>query len=304
MARSDTSKNSASDSSKKVAKAAKAGSTPSAATGREQRSLGFPMALAAIIVLGTALVAFAWNARDVEALSPSFDDHWHLSFGIYDCTTESFLGSLDDPGLPNAGIHTHGDGVIHLHPFSSSATGNNAQMERFLDATRTAIEDDSSMTFPDRPALEEGVQCGGEDAILQIARFAPGATTASEVITEDLNDFRFRQDQEGVVIALAPAGAEIPPPPQSSIDAASAASPNILRTDGLEDLNSGLTGQGFDADGNLLDADGNVVLDENGEPALNINDLQVEDVSDGGDDTSDDDGADDAEATDEDADAE
>jgi len=239
------------------------------------------MAFAGICVLGIALVAFAWNARDVEALSPSFDDHWHLAYGIYDCTSESFLADLEDPGLPNAGIHTHGDGVIHLHPFSSSATGNNAQLERFLEATRTEIEDDERMTFSDRPALESGVQCDGEDAILQVARFAPGETTPSEVVTEDLLNFRFRQDQEAIVIALAPAGADIPPPPQASIDQAAAASPNVLRTDGLEDLNSGLTGQGFDADGNLLDGDGNVVLDENGEPALNINDLQVED---GGDD--------------------
>jgi hypothetical protein len=235
------------------------------------------MALAGIIIAGTALVAFAWNARDVEALSPSFDDHWHLPYGIYDCTTEGFLADLADPGIPNAGIHTHGDGVIHLHPFSSSATGNNARMELFLEATRTDFEGDSAMSFADRPALESGVQCDGEDAILQIARFAPGETTPTEVITEDLRDYRFRQDQEGVVIALAPAGFDIPPPPQASIDQASEASPSVLRTDGLEDLNSDLTGQGFDADGNLLDADGNVLLDEDGNPALNIRDLQVED---------------------------
>ncbi len=272
MARSDSSKNSASDSSKKVAKAAKAGSTPSSAVGREQRSLGFPMAMAAVIILGTALVAFAWNARDVEALSPSFDDHWHLPIGIYDCTTDGFLPNLEDPGLSNAGIHTHGDGVIHLHPFSSSATGNNAQLERFLDATRTDIVNDERMTFADRPALEEGVQCGGEDAILQIARFAPGASTPSEVITEDLRNFRFRQDQEGIVIALAPAGADIPPPPEASVNQAAAASPNILRTDGLGDLDSGITGEGFDADGNLLDGDGNIFLDEDGNP-VNINDV-------------------------------
>jgi hypothetical protein len=245
--------------------------------GREQRSLGFPMALAGIIIAGVALVAFSWNARDLEALSPSFDDHWHLPYGIYDCETEGFLVNLEDPGIPNSGIHTHGDGVIHLHPFSSSATGNNAQMERFLEATRTDFEGDEAMTFADRPALESGVQCDGEEAILQIARFAPGETTPTEVITEDLRNYRFRQDQEGVVIALAPAGFDIPPPPQASIDQAQGASPSVLRTDGLEDLNSGLSGQGFDSDGNLLDADGNVVLDEDGNPALNIRDLQLED---------------------------
>ncbi len=275
MARSDSSKNSASDSSKKVAKAAKAGSTPSSSVGREQRSLGFPMAMAGVIVLGIALVAFAWDARDVQALSPTFDQHWHVPYGIYDCTTESFLDDLADPGLDPVGIHTHGDGVIHIHPFSSASTGNNARLDLFLDATRTDIVDDERLTFSDRLALEEGVQCDGEDAILQVARFAPGASTPSEVITENLGDYRFREDQEGVVIALAPLGADIPPPPQTATAAAAASSPNILQTDN--------TGQGFDADGNLLDADGNVVLDEEGNPALNINDLQVEDSEDDAD---------------------
>lgn len=225
--------------------------------------------MAAVIVLGTALVAFAWDARDVGALSPTFQDHWHIPVGIYNCTTESFLDDLADPGLDPVGIHTHGDGVIHVHPFSSAATGRDAQLELFLDATRTEIINDERMTFSDQPALEEGVQCDGEDAILQVARFAPGETTPSEVITEDLNDFRFSQDQEGVVIALAPLGADIPPPPQASVDAAAESSPNVLQTDS--------TGQGFDEDGNLLDADGNIVLDEDGNPALNINDLQLDD---------------------------
>jgi hypothetical protein len=246
------------------------------------------MAFAAIVIAGIALVAFAWNARDLEALSPSFDDHWHLGFGVYDCETEGFLPNLEDPGVANAGIHTHGDGVIHLHPFSSSATGNNAQLERFMEATRTDIINDEEMTFPNRAALSEGVQCGGEDAILQVARFAPGATEPTEVITEDLRNFRFRQDQEGIVIALAPEGSEIPPPPQAVTDQAAEASPSVLRTDGLTDLDSGLSGQGFDSDGNLLDADGNVVLNEDGEPALNINDLQIED----GDDSDTDSGTD------------
>lgn len=225
------------------------------------------MALAGIMIAGTALVAFAWNARDAEAFSPSFSDHWHLPFGIYDCTTDEFLPDLADPGLDPVGIHTHGDGVIHLHPFSSAATGNNAQLEVFLEATRTDIVDDERMTFRDFPAMEEGVQCDGQDAILQVARFAPGETTPSEVITEDLNSFRFREDQEGVVIALAPEGAEIPPPPQTVRDAASAASPYELGTDGA--------GQGFDEDGNLLDENGEIVLDDDGNP-INLNDLLSE----------------------------
>ena len=279
VARSDSSKNSSSDSSKMVAKAAKAGATPSSSVGREQRSLGFPMALLGIIVLGIALVTFAWNARDVEALSPSFADHWHLPYGIYDCREDGFLADLEDPQTPNSGIHTHGDGVIHLHPQSSTATGNNAQLERFLEATRAQLDGDDALTFTDRDALtEDGAVCDGEPAILHVARFAPGSETPEEVATEDLGSFRFRSDQEGIVIALVPAGADIPPPPAASVATASQASPNILRTDGLTDLPGTLEDNdlgGFNDDGVLVDSNGNPILNADGEE-INISEIQAE----------------------------
>jgi len=225
------------------------------------------MALTGIVVAGIALVFFAWTGRDVAALQPTFGDHWHLPYGIYDCTIEDFIDPLEDPQTPNAGIHTHGDGVIHVHPYASTATGSRAQLDQFLLSVRSEIENDEAMTFTDRDELAEGVQCGGEDAILQVARFAPGETTASEVITENLVDFRFQEDQEGVVIALAPEGAEIPPPPDYAVAGASAASPQILGTDGLQNFDGSDTvgNIGFDEDGVLIGPDG-PVLDADGEP--------------------------------------
>ena len=250
------------------------------------------MALAGIIIAGSALVFFAWNARDVEALQPTFGDHWHVSYGIYDCTIDGFQAPLEDPQTANAGIHTHTDGVVHVHPFSSTATGNNATLGTFLEATRATIEDDVAMVFETRPELTEaGVECNGEDAVLQIARFAPGADTPSEVITENLNDFQFDQDQEGMVIALAPEGFDIPPPPADAQETAAAASPGVIRTDGLGDLGAlpGATGGndaiGFDDDGNLVGPDGAAIIDpETGEP-INRTDLELQAVE--GDDDGD-----------------
>lgn len=240
-----------SESSKKVASAAKAGQGSAASVGKEQRDLGFPLALAAVIILGVALVVFARANRDTSALSPSFGDHWHTAYGIYDCTIDGFQPNLDDPQTPNSGIHTHGDGVMHIHPQGSDATGRNAQLIRFLDATRTEINDDTEMTFPDRPTLtEEGVSCDGQDVVLQIVRFPPGGDTPSEIVTENLTDFRFLEDGERVVIALAPFGADIPLPPQDALDAAGGASPDVLDTSTLT----------VDEDGNLVDADGNIVI--------------------------------------------
>lgn len=273
MARKDST-NEASDSSKKVARAARAGATSSSSSSGDQRSLGFPMALAGIIIAGTALVFFAWNGRDVAALQPTFGDHWHAPYGIYDCTIDDFQLPIQDPQTTNAGIHTHSDGVVHIHPFSSTATGNAATLGVFLEATEAQIEDDVALTFANRPELAEGVQCGGEDAVLQIALFPPGATEPTDFITEDLNDYRFTGDQDGFVLALAPLGADIPPPPADAIATAQAASPSVIRTDGLNDLtshdDSGLDGGagaiGFNDDGELVGPDGLQILDDAGNP--------------------------------------
>ena len=286
MAPSDSSSHSSSDSSKKVAKAAKAGATPSASVGREQRSLGFPMAMTGIIVLGTALVIFAWSGRNVDALTPSFADHWHLPYGLYDCRVDGFIPPFSDNGNPGSGIHTHmdasgvvGDGVVHLHPRSSTATGNNAQLARFMETVQGTLEGDEALSFPDRPALtEEGSTCNGEQAVLQVARFAFGGTEPVEIVTENLEDFIFEADQEPWVIALAPMGADIPPPEQSSIDGASAASPFVQTTDGLNDLTDLFgSGDGFDEDGFLIDTDGNRVLNDDGDE-INIADFATDDA--------------------------
>lgn len=268
MARSDSSKNTGSDSSKKVAKAAKAGATPSASVGRDRRPVGFQMAMFGIVVLGSLLVAFSWQARDAAAFAPTFGDHWHLSYGIYDCTIDGFQGPLIDPQLNHSGIHTHSDGVIHLHPQSSRATGNGATLGTFLEATTAQFDGDDALTFSDRPALSEGVQCGGEDAILQVARFDPITGEFVEVIDENLEDFRFSADQEGVVIALAPVGSEIPGPPAEAVEIADAASPNIFDTFNVDSIEEtlGAAGIGFNEDGNLVDAEENEILDADGNP--------------------------------------
>ena len=107
-------------SSKKVARAARAGSTHK---GPERRALGFPLAIVAVVLLGTGLVVFSRENRD-EAIPPTLNDHWHAAYGIWNCG--QWEPALVDAGQDLNGIHTHTDGVIHIHPFSSASTGNRA----------------------------------------------------------------------------------------------------------------------------------------------------------------------------------
>lgn len=195
-------------SAKKIARAARAGAT----TGpNERRQLGFPALVVLICVLGLALVIFARTTRDAQA-SPTLQDHWHNAYGVYDCRSEAFLAPFQSEFDPQ-GIHSHQDGLIHIHPFTASVTGKQATMQVFLDAMGATLTDDT-LTLPGGETLTEGVDCGGQEAILQIARFedVDAGTGPSAVQTDDLSGFRFLGDSQAITIALAPEGADIPLP--------------------------------------------------------------------------------------------
>ncbi len=199
-------------SAKKVARAQRAGQAGGTA-GKERRELGFPAAVAGVLAIGIVLVVFARTTRDVSAQEPTLSDHWHSAYGVYNCTIEDFedpfMGQLDP-----LGIHSHQDGLIHIHPFSSSVTGDGAKMEAFFDSMEAELEDDI-LTMPDGRVLEAGVDCGGEPAILSVARFDGRDPEAGpiEIITENLSNITFENDGEAFTIALAPAGFDYPVPP-------------------------------------------------------------------------------------------
>lgn len=259
-------------SASKVQRAAASGGVGgNTGSGQPYADRNFRLLLATVIISGVFLVGFSWNTRDVAALTPTFGDHWHAAYGIWDCEIDDFRPNLIDPQEITDGIHTHSDGVIHIHPYSSRATGSGATLERFFEGTDTSLEDDSVFEIPGQEPLQEGATCDGETAILQVARFAPGAAEPTDVLTEDLNSLRFNEDLEMIVIALAPEGATIPAPPQANIDAARGSSPDVFRTDGLAGIDND-DAVGFDNDGNLRDADGNFLTDDAGHP-ININNI-------------------------------
>ena len=121
-------------SQKKIARAARAG----AATGpSERREIGFPALVGIIIVLGLGLVVWARTTRDAQP-EPTLQDHWHSAYGIYDCASDSFLAQFQSEFDPE-GIHSHQDGLIHIHPFSDGVTGKKAVMGVFLDAMGASL---------------------------------------------------------------------------------------------------------------------------------------------------------------------
>jgi hypothetical protein len=210
-------------SAKKVARAARAGGRR---TGR-RRQLGFPVAIGAVVILGLLLVVVAREGNQASADAtnpPKRGEHWHASYGVYVC--DRFLTNVSDKGSDALGIHTHDDGLIHIHPFSNGAAGKQANMGKFFDQVGMKVGD-SAITLPsaepfDGRLYQEGeTTCGGKAATVKIVRWKSALEAAegakpTKTFTEDFGKVRFTEDLGAYTIAFVPKGVEVPAPPGAS----------------------------------------------------------------------------------------
>ena len=268
-------------SARAVKRAARSANLSGGGTGTRlrQRSLGFPMLLVAIFVLGSALVAYAYsvNASQNETRPQQLIDHWHSAYAVWDCADGE--NGYDENGEPifkpvfessrdERGVHSHQDGVIHIHPFVSTSSGKNANFDAFMSEMGLTDEGaritDDAIHMPDGTRLEEGVDCGGEPAIIQIARWYRLSQTDKKpvIYTEDLGKVRFLANGEAFTIARAPEGAEIPPPPPERRDHARGLGPYS------EISPNGATNPFDNPELYEFDEDGNPLTLEDGTPVL------------------------------------
>jgi hypothetical protein len=209
-------------SSKKVQRAARAGASTSSG---EQRDLGFPMALALVIVLGISLVVWARVSRDATAAPRANDDHWHAVYDFYVC--DGFVDKTILDQTDPDGIHTHGDNLFHIHPFNSEAAGENANLSAFFRSFGGEINDEH-VVLDTGEELLEGADCNGEPTVLQVARFDADIDLDPDVFTDDLDKVRFLKTRQAFTIALVPEGTDIPKPRADRLNQLDAVDPNFL----------------------------------------------------------------------------
>lgn len=157
------------------------------------------------------------------------EDHWHSAFGIYVC--DEFLPALPESESPY-GIHTHGDEVVHVHPFQDEGSGTDATLGVFLDDTSVVLHE--GHLGVDEEEWGDGDECDGEPGTVQIAWWDDANTvddTEPTIVTKDFDDLRFTGDGQAFTIAFVPEGTEIPPPltvdDLDALGALDAASPDI-----------------------------------------------------------------------------
>lgn len=218
---------STSSSTKKAARLAQKGK------GKKVRFQGgtiFPLAVAATLILGLALVVYSRQSLPAaDASEPTIDQHWHAAYGFYLCDgwvqLDGALEERDSRGqftninFLRTGIHSHDDGVIHWHPINSQGVGRNAVLGVFLDTYEVDLQNDSLLFQPEAVVLpnpgyaaqapseilaeyiEGETQCNGEDAEVSVKAWGSFTDTdgGTRYIAE-MNEVHL--DSDGMVFAI------------------------------------------------------------------------------------------------------
>ena len=195
-------------------------------TRHQRSSRWFYVAIAVIAVVGVVGVVLARSGGQASAGAPTTSDHWHAAFGVNLCgewlgNPATFATPDGNPGVA-AGIHTHGDGFIHIHPHSSAETGSNATLGKFMSYGGWSVSENSISVWtgpgaePSKTTWKNGDRCPNEAG-------EPGKGKPGQVVFEvncktvDGNPADHKlADQEVVAIGFLPEGEEMGAPPNAA----------------------------------------------------------------------------------------
>jgi hypothetical protein len=146
-------------------------------------------AVALVVVVGIVLVVVSRSSTaDVppQPGNPSTGeagDHWHAAVAANVCgewlsNPPEFETSADNANV-RVGVHTHGDGFMHIHPFTKSEGGDNATFGRFLTYGGWGASEDSlqlwagpasapdATDFSDGDTCPEGTEFAGKKGVVK-----------------------------------------------------------------------------------------------------------------------------------------
>ena len=79
-------------------------------------------------------------------------EHWHAQITMSVCG-ENYV----EPPF-EGGIHSHGDGLMHIHPHAANEAGKNASIRRFFEHSRIKVTA-TSIQIPGERAYQDGSLC-------------------------------------------------------------------------------------------------------------------------------------------------
>lgn len=151
------------------------------------------------------------SANVFPAVGPApGSSHWHAAYVVRIC--DDVLPAFDSDADP-LGIHSHADGLIHVHPFFEESGFEAATLGLFADAMGFELGT-GELTLPGGGTWRDGDLCNGVPGRVYVDRWAdPEPQGAVERIFTDPDQIRFSADGELYQIAFAPLDAPPVVPP-------------------------------------------------------------------------------------------
>jgi len=107
---------------------------------------------AGLVITVVAMVAIIVAAA-ARPKTPRVGDHWHARYLVVICGKP-----LPDMPFTLGGIHTQGDGVIHVEPKTAADAGANANLQRFFASGGVTFARDR-IAFPGGQEFRNGDRC-------------------------------------------------------------------------------------------------------------------------------------------------
>jgi len=127
--------------------------------------------------------------------------HWHAAYVVRIC--DDVLPPFDSDNDP-LGIHSHGDGLMHVHPFFEESGYEQARLGLFADAMGFELSD-GELTLPDGGTWRDGDLCDGVPGRVFVDRWqSPDPESPVDRIFSGLDELRYQADGELYQIAFAP----------------------------------------------------------------------------------------------------
>jgi hypothetical protein len=200
---------------------------------RRGGSFGWNVAIAAVVLVGVLLIVLTVSGNNESSAGPPFaanqatgqpGSHWHTYLGVNICgewlpPVPAFEQPVGAPaGTQNAGIHSHGDGLIHTHPFVRSETGANATLGKFASYADFSVSSNSIDAWaapsgaPGKKSWSNGDTCTFGDVKGKKGEIV--WTIDGKTQTGNPSDYRLK-DGETLAIGFLPKGVDLPFPPDA-----------------------------------------------------------------------------------------
>ncbi|MGH8977176.1 MAG: hypothetical protein ACRDV7_03795 [Acidimicrobiia bacterium] len=182
---------------------------------RKSRGNWMWWAISGVIIVGA--VALIFVSREEPSAPLANKDHWHAALGVNVCgewleNAPEFHSSAENDAQ-QAGLHSHGDGLIHIHPYVSAESGDNATVGQFLEYGGWSADEDSFRLW-DGTEHAAGDKCGDNEATVRWE-------LNGEPQSGNISSYR-PENNDIIALALLPEGEQIGEPP--SVEALAAPS--------------------------------------------------------------------------------